>query len=222
VTLHLYAVTAGVTAPKGLAGIAGGAVRSVAVGEIAAVVGDVGEAPAAPTEAAVLEHARIVEELMAANDALLPARFGHGFADERELADALAAREPQLEAALVQVRGCVELGLRVLRRNGPPAAAGGSGTDYMRSRLSSVREAEDTARDVHDALAASARAATHQVLATPQLVLTAAYLLPREDVGSFRERVETVEQRHPELSFVCTGPWPPYSFATVDTETAGV
>lgn len=219
-TLHLYAVTTGAATPNGVTGIAGGAVRSVAVGGIAAVVGDVGESPAAPTQAAVLEHARVVEELMAASDALLPARFGHGFAGDGELADALAAREPQLTAALDQVRGCVELGLRVVRRDGPPAAAAGSGTDYMRSRLSAVREAEDTAREVHDALAASARAATHQVLATPQLVLTAAYLLPKQDVDGFREHVEAIERRHPELSFVCTGPWPPYSFATVDTGDA--
>jgi hypothetical protein len=218
--LHLYAVTAGAAPANGVEGIGGGAVRSIAVGGIAAVVGDVGEAPAAPTQAAVLEHARVVEELMAASDALLPARFGHGFAGDGELADALAAREPQLTAALDQVRGCVELGLRVVRRDAPSAAAAGSGTDYMRSRLGAVREAEDTAREVHDALAASARAATHQVLATPQLVLTAAYLLPKQDVDGFRERVEAIDRRHPELSFVCTGPWPPYSFATVDTEDA--
>lgn len=217
-TLHLYAVTAGRPAQPQVTGIADGAVRCVDVGAVAAVVGDVGARPAAPTQSAVLEHARVVEELMASSEALLPARFGHGFADEAELSGALAARTPQLEAALEQVRGCVELGLRVVRRDGAPPPSGGTGTDYMRSRLSSVHEAEVTANDVHDALAPLARASTHQVLATPQLVLTAAYLLPKEDVDSFRQRVEAVERRHPDLAFVCTGPWPAYSFATVDTE----
>jgi hypothetical protein len=220
VTLHLYAVTEGTAASTGLTGISGHVVHSVAVGGVAAVVGDVGEGPAAPTEAAVLEHARVVDELMGSSDALLPARFGHGFVDEGALADALAAREPQLEAALEQVRGCVELGLRVVRHDEATAPSTGTGTGYMQARLASVREAESTAKDVHDALAGLARGSTHQVLATSQLVLTGAYLLPREDVDSFRERVEEIEQDHPELSFLCTGPWPPYSFATVDTEGA--
>jgi gas vesicle protein GvpL/GvpF len=218
-TLHLYAVTAGSAGLPQVTGIAGGAVRSVAIGDVSAVVGDVGEGPVAPTEAAVLEHARVVEELMGTSDALLPARFGHGFADEGELAGAIAARERELAAALQQVRACVELGLRVVRRDvaaGP--ASGGSGTDYMRRRLGSVREDEATANEVHDALAASARASRRQVLATPKLLLTGAYLVPKQDLDSFREGVDDVEQRHPELSFVCTGPWPPYSFATVDTD----
>lgn len=218
-TLHLYAVTAGSPSASEVTGIAGRAVQCVAVCGVAAVVGDVGDKAAAPTQAAILEHARVVEQLMASSDALLPARFGHGFADEGALADAIASRASQLQAALDQVRGCVELGLRVVRGDGATAPSRTTGTDYMRARLDAVREAEGTAKEVHDALAGVARASTHQVLATPQLVLTAAYLLPREDVDSFRERVEAIERRHPELSFLCTGPWPPYSFATVDTES---
>src|SRR5438552_1665664 len=67
-----------------------------------------------------------------------------------------------------------------------------------------------------DAVHASSRAETQHVLASPQLVLSAAYLLPRSEVDSLRTAVEKVGRTRPELTFICTGPWPPYSFALVD------
>jgi hypothetical protein len=39
-------------------------------------------------------------------------------------------------------------------------------------------------------------------------------------VGSFKAAVEAANASYPHLTLVCTGPWPPYSFAVVDA-TAG-
>ena len=73
---------------------------------------------------------------------------------------------------------------------------------------------------LHDALTVTARESTSRVLATPQLLLSAAYLLPRGEVETFQRAVESAERDRPGLTFVCTGPWPPYSFAIIDTEPA--
>ena len=218
--LHLYAVTEQPAKLPDSSGIDGRSVDRVAGGSVDAVVSDVGPSAATPNEAAVLAHARVVEELMAENDAVLPARFGHGFADEDEVARVVAARESQLREALVHVRGCVELGLRVVAGTDEATEEGRSGAEYMRQRLKQVQTAERTADEVHAVLASSARAETRQVLPTPRLLLTAAYLVPRDEVDSFRLRVEALEHEHRGLSFLCTGPWPPYSFATVDAERA--
>jgi hypothetical protein len=43
--------------------------------------------------------------------------------------------------------------------------------------------------------------------------LNAAYLVARADVAAFREAVARLEHA-PGVTVVCTGPWPPYSFAT--------
>jgi Gas vesicle synthesis protein GvpL/GvpF len=96
----------------------------------------------------------------------------------------------------------------------PSAAA--SGRDYLAGRAAQVREAERSAQDIHDPLARAATAATSNVLATPQLLLSAAYLVPRAELRRFLELVDAETARHPELSFACTGPWPPYSFAILD------
>ena len=46
-----------------------------------------------------------------------------------------------------------------------------------------------------------------------RLLLSAAYLVPRDGVDDFRGHVVELERAHPDLALVCSGPWPPYSFA---------
>jgi hypothetical protein len=85
-------------------------------------------------------------------------------------------------------------------------------------RLAEVQAAERAAERIHLPLAAAAGANTLNVLATPDLLLSAAYLIPRAEVDAFRARVQELGDEHPDLTLVCTGPWPAYSFATVDTD----
>ena len=220
--LHLYALTEHPAQLVDVAGIDGSELR---VAELApaldAVVSDVPLVEGQASEAAILAHAAVVEALTAANEALLPARFSRGYPSEDALAEAIAEREPRVSEALGRVRGCVEIGLRVFDERPPDdGKAGSSGSAYMRSRLEEVRRAERTAAELHDALAVAAQESTSRVLATPQLLLSAAYLLPRGEVEPFQRAVESAERDRPGLTFVCTGPWPPYSFAMIDTEQA--
>jgi hypothetical protein len=217
--LHLYALTQHPAELPPVTGIDGSQLVAAAVANsLDAVVSDVQTSGAQAGETAILAHAAVVEELAAVNEALLPARFGHGFAGEDALVAAIEGRVAQVRDALERVRGCVELGLRVFEENaGANGSDGSSGRDYMVGRLQKVRRAEQIATDVHDALAANARESTSSVLASPQLLLSAAYLLPRAEVDSFREALGETERRHPRLTFVCTGPWPPYSFALIES-----
>ena len=119
---------------------------------------------------------------------------------------------PELGEALERVRGCVELGVRVLAEE-RPAAPADSGRAYMEARLAESESAKRLARELHEPLAALARASDHAVRRTPRLLLSAAYLVEPARVEAFRRRVAELEGAHPELGFACTGPWPPYSFA---------
>src|SRR5205823_1224278 len=86
------------------------------------------------TEEAVLRHAEVVEQLLGRSRAVLPARFGRPLAGEEELSAAVGASAPELERGLNRVRGCVELGLRVVAAPISPAPKGESGTEYMQAR----------------------------------------------------------------------------------------
>jgi hypothetical protein len=148
------------------------------------------------TQDAVLRHAEVVEGLMSRSDAVLPAQFGRPFGDEEDLAEAIRPKAVELARGLDRVRGCVEFGLRVV---GPTdGAEAASGTEYMRARL----EQERALATIDEPLAELARASTSN----------RAYLVPAENVAAFRAAVERLQAEHPELTIVCTGPWPPYSF----------
>jgi gas vesicle protein GvpL/GvpF len=219
VTLHVYALAEHPAALPPTPGIDGAELHVVEIGEIDAVVSETYSGHAPASEEAVLAHARVVDELVSANDAVLPGRFTNGFGDENALRDAIGKRTGKLRAALEHVRGNVEIGLRVIRVGGRGLSSPtSSGRDYLTGRLAEVRAAERAAERIHSPLAAGARAHTVNILATPEVLLSAAYLIPRAAVDAFRARVEQLDHDQPELTFVCTGPWPPYSFATVDTE----
>ena len=162
------------------------------------------------TADALWRREAVIEELMAARD-LLPVRYGTRVADEAAAADALAERREELEAGLARVRGAVELAVRVHADDAAPApsadvTAPGAGGEYLRARIGRSH----AAAELHEPLAALARDSVVQPGAE---LLRAAYLVERDRVAEFVARVRALQDERPELAVVCTGPWPPYSFA---------
>jgi Gas vesicle synthesis protein GvpL/GvpF len=212
--IYLYAIAGELDGLPDVLGVDGAPLARRSVEGLDLVVSEHDGAELEASEEAVLAHARVVEALVERSAALLPARFGRGFRDDDALREAIEGRAAELRDALAQVRGCVEVGVRVLAPEAPPApAAAESGRAYMEARLARSEEAERLASDVHEPLAALARAATRTVGATPRLLLSGAYLVVPGGLDAFRRRVFELEAAHPELTFVTTGPWPPYSFA---------
>lgn len=149
----------------------------------------------------------VLEGLMEDRD-LLPVRFGTRVADEEAAALAVAERRDELAAGLERVRGAVEISLRVhapAPADAPPPDAA-TGREYLREKATRTQ----AAARLHEPLAALARAAV--VRPAPEL-LRAAYLVERGAVEPFVARVRELQREHPALSLLCTGPWPPYSFA---------
>jgi len=96
-----------------------------------------------------------------------------------------------------------------------------SGHAYMLARLVAERQgqvrrqqAEALATDIHTHLDRLADESNRIILSTPHLLLKAAYLVPRERVTDFRLEVDRLCLAYPHLRFLCTGPWPAYSFIT--------
>lgn len=213
--LYVYAFVEAPASLPDLRGIDSAVLETQPVAGFEAVVSRHDSAVPRATEEAIVAHAHVVEALGGANEAVLPVRFGAVHTDPESLRAAITGRASELSAALERVRGCVELGVRALAPAAGSAEAS-SGAAYMRARLGQRREAERLADELHKPLAGLAREATRTVGATERLLLSAAYLVPEGDVAQFRELVERLQAARPELGVVCTGPWPPYSFATAE------
>lgn len=211
--IYLYAILGEAVQPRPLPGLEDAIVETRHAGGLAVAVSEHQAQPDLSNDA-VLRHAQVVEVLSETGVAVLPARLGVAFADEASLQDAVAARQEELSAALDRVRGCAEIGLRVLSpeaREQPETSLGGG--EYMRARLRQATQREQLAETLHDALRLHARDSTERAGPGGPLLLDAAYLVPHDGVDAFAREVRKLERSHPELSLVCTGPWPPYSFA---------
>jgi hypothetical protein len=239
--IYLYAVTDRPELPLPIeSGLEGAPLASMAYQEIAAVVSPLDTASVQAAEAHLWQHEAVVEALMV-NRSVLPVRFGTVLADETAAQSALERHSTRFMADLARVRGRVELGLRVLWKSeaGPSPVAGpchaekthgerscGDGWAYMLTRLEEERhlqarkrQAETLAADIHAPLARLGADSTQQVLVTPYLLLTAAYLVAQGQVVAFQREVEAVRKAYPDLDFLCTGPWPAYSFVTATMRT---
>jgi hypothetical protein len=206
--IELYAITAhpGPSLP-GLAPL-----RAVPACGLAAICAPAEERDVTPE--ALWQHEQIVEALMEDRD-LLPVRFGTRVEDEDAAARTLAERRVELECALERVRGAVELSVRAVfaEPNVTAQPPEGSGADYLRAKRRSSAAQDAVASAVHEPLAMLARAHVQRIPRPPAEALRAAYLVDRPSVGAFARLVGRLDERHPELRLLCTGPWPPYSFA---------
>ena len=195
-------------------------------GGLAALVGPSPLAPWPPDEIHLTRHEAVVEKVMGSRP-ILPVRFNTLFRSGEAVIALLDKQSQPFRSALDRVAGKVELGLRVLweppgnpeARLDQEAGEGGSGTEYLNRRLrdqrrqTSLRAAgEQVAQKVQARFRSLAVESWMRRLSTDRLLLSGAYLVERDRVDAFREGVAKAREEFSSLSFLLTGPWPPYHF----------
>jgi hypothetical protein len=186
--------------------------EAVEHGDLAAVVS--AHAESIPGgEAALWRHEEVVESLMAATP-VLPMRFGAVVAGREDVHTLLEREQVRYRGLLEEVRGRVELGVRVMPTgdDGPPLPEAKTGEAYLMHRLERNRRAAQALQDVHAELAGLAVRSRLREAALGRMASSGAYLVEAGDVERFSAAVERVDAAHPELAVLLTGPWPPYTF----------
>jgi hypothetical protein len=154
--------------------------------------------PAANPKTLALHHDVVASTLDA--QAVLPFRYGTAVADGD--ADTwLGAQRVALEAALAQVRGCVEMSVKLLRLDSGIEQQGGPGEAELRALAEHLVD----------------RAGIEQWRYRPagaggNVVASVAFLLPRTELAEFLSRIAPIASRAIGVAVVPTGPWPAYSF----------
>ena len=180
-------------------------------------------------------HAVVVAVAQAA--ATAPVRLTTIFHDGHRVAGLLDDRGDQIRHALARVAGHAEWGVKVYgdsARPSPepepePITAGRPGTAYLRQRNRQRRGAEQAARQlaahtgrIHDTLAAHATAVHTHRHQDPRLsghsgimLSNTAYLVAHRERVGFTAAAEQLGAAVTGVEVEVTGPWPAYSFATL-------
>jgi gas vesicle protein GvpL/GvpF len=176
-----------------------------------------------------LAHAAVVRSILDRTTPL-PFRFGT-LVSEQQLENYLSARKPALETKLSEVRGCVEMSVKIIR---PPSAPEpepndqtnqGAGTNFLAQKRREILGGEQSSAAastistwLHDQISGLIRDEHVTLRPTEKLVLAAAHLVERTKVKKYRENMAEACQSRPDLHFLLSGPWPPYSFANIELE----
>jgi len=235
--MKLYAycvVTSGAVEQLQITGISEHEVYSLPSGTLGAVVSDF-ESDAVPiTKDNVLTHQRVVTSVLEQTTPL-PFRFGT-LVSEPQLISYLEARKSALLKNLELVDGCVEMSIKVIWQNPPTAQSSaenqaettpgeGAGAAFLRSKsqeISGNNELRERANSVSSWLKGyvvpEVRDSRFEVNPSQRLVLAAACLVERSGLNSYRTALNRARQKRPDLHFLTSGPWPPYTFANIDLE----
>lgn len=226
--IYLYCFTSpGHDPGPDLAGMHGRFVTSLPFPALTLWVGLLDAVPSPKLEH-VKDHHAVVRSAWSGAPACLPARFGQWFADREAVEESLSDRWAALERALAQVEGAGEFGVRILDPRATPEdpvapepekrphLTGREYLDSLRRRALDQEElhrrGEAIGEDIRSELGGAIRAQRSEPLPTRHGLVSVSHLVPKDGEEAYAERLGRFRERHPELRFLTSGPWPPYSF----------
>lgn len=194
-----------------------------------------------------LEDLGWVEELARTHDEVVravaerataaPMRLVTIYEDDTRVREQVERIHDDLVAALDRVEGRAEWSVKVFaavaeqRLDQPTSERAPSGAAYLQrkreqasARQTADLESAQVAQLIHDSLAVLAEAARKLAPQDPRLsgrtepmVHNGAYLVPDERADIFRRAAESLADDYSGMSVEVQGPWPPYSFAVLET-----
>ena len=181
----------------------------------------------------VLQHEAAVRQTFSATT-VLPFRFGT-LVTESGLQTYVKTRENSLLERLEQVRGCVEMNVKIIWQNSsaieesesavPDLDEVGTGTAFLlfkREELLGNDRLEQEARELESWLEEALHGIVRQEQITieprQRLVVSASYLVEQAQLAGYRRALGRLQAERTNLHFLSSGPWPPYTFANIDLE----
>ena len=179
-----------------------------------------------PTVAHVQQHNAVVEAFVTEEVTPVPLRFGQWAAEPGVFDAVIREKADWYRERLESFAGALEFGIRVLRPEQTGRARdvreiqAASGAEYMEALRARVA-AERGVREEVEGLRAAVAEVTGRLVReervedarTPHGVVTISHLVPRNRFDEYRECAPALRARFPELRFLVSGPWVPYSFA---------
>jgi hypothetical protein len=228
--LHVYCLVEPVeTLPTSLHGVAGVLVRQLDIGDFSFLVSDFPDRSVPVTRGNALAHAAVIQSVLRETTPL-PFRFGTLVTAE-QLENYVTAKREALKSRLEQVRGCIEMNVKIISDHKwtdvCPAIETQEtpGTAFLSEKRREIlgsearaAEAKRVAEWLEGQVGEVVRQSDIKTNLTGRLLLAGAWLIERERVDQFRIKVAEARQQRPDLHFLLSGSWAPYSFANMDLE----
>jgi hypothetical protein len=180
-------------------------------------------------------HHAVIDALADQGLTVVPFRLFSLFSSDSAALNMLSAKRAELARAFERIRGRQEWVLRIgtpdrtrLEPQEAPAAARTSGREFLQAkadakreaaaRVTRVRQDAAAARDALERLAEATR--LRPVENTGSLIVDAAFLVRPDRVDEMRETLTERAERllRDGCAVSLTGPWPPYSFASMEAD----
>ena len=212
-----------------LIGVGGGAAEQLIVDGLSVVASKFDTDRVSVSRENILRHEAIVRNVLAMTTPL-PFRFGT-LVTEAGLRSYVTSRKAALQDRLEVVKDSVEMSIKVIWQSTDddesPATTEdlGVGAAFLvakRQKLFGDERLVKRSQEIADWLSGRIKNLVKKenisVHPKQKLVLAGAYLIQRAIQAQFRTRVEELAVERPELHFLTSGPWPPYTFANIDLE----
>ena len=232
--LYVYCLVEGVTTldhpPKG---ISNAPVRLLPIDNLAVLVSELDTDTVSVTRDNALAHATVVRSVLNRTTPL-PFRFGT-LVTEQQLRSYSSTHKQALETNLAVVRDCIEMSVKIIwsvsaanESEGEQQSSQneqGVGARFLEERRQKllgderrVAEAAEISGWLHESVSGLARDERITTRPSEKLVLAAAYLIERTKMDHFRDKIAETAAARPQLHFLLSGPWAPYSFANIELE----
>ena len=210
-------------------GISGAPVRLQRLEDLGVLVSDSNAEAVPVTRENAMAHAAVVRSVLDRTTPL-PFRFGT-LVTEQQLSSYVSARKPALETSLALVRGCVEMSAKIIwevsgdEQEQRLESAQGAGAMFLAAKRREIlgselraAQAKEISTWLHETLSGLTRSEKVDTQFSEKLFLAAAHLVERPNLQRYREKMAAAREARPDLHFLLSGPWPPYSFANIELE----
>jgi hypothetical protein len=213
-------------------GVSGEPVRIVEFEDFSAVVSVSRSEAFQITRKNALAHHEVVRSITQETTPL-PTRFGTLVTVE-QLRNYVSAHHQAIKAKLAQVRGGVEMNVRMIQtiagadvsQKSKDENVLGPGTAFLLEKRREISHEEAGAAQkaqlsswLREKLGDLIKDEKISLVPSPTIILARAdHLIERENVREYRAKMARAVEERPEVRFMVSGPWPPYSFANIELE----
>ncbi len=221
-----------------ITGIGGAVLKAVSSYQISAIISEHEKTDIGADKFKALEFAEVIEHL-SQKFTLLPMRFGSMMNSTEEVNIMLERNHERIHQNLDFVKNKFEFGLKVFcdsdrmtlelssgivagidNPDGNSAETGNSVfRDYVNKKLREhkieelrLKYVESVIGEITEYFAGMNAVHTFRKMVSETNIIDALFLLGKDQKDTLVDAVSDMQKRNPLLSFVLTGPWPPYSF----------